>query len=236
MEGFDRYIEGVADVIHQTDNIQRLRALATQARYRTGDEGIRQQVDRVLQDPTLSDTDRQNRIEKIYEDGRFALSNFVVELDEYTNLLANKKSRADRTMEQNLGRDMYNLVKALEGRVAANMVAINPASWLTNFIPITQGWGTVDSRSLLGGMWDTLRAYREDDGFVGRSTFLTNRRGAIPWYRPGPSGPRLQHHAPWSTSTTSRRTRWSVPGIIRISAGALARRRPWRRRTPGPPA
>ena len=180
VEGFDRYIEGVADVIHQTDNIQRLRALATQARYRTGDEGIRQQVDRVLQDPTLSDTDRQNRIEKIYEDGRFALSNFVVELDEYTNLLANKKSRADRTMEQNLGRDMYNLVKALEGRVAANMVAINPASWLTNFIPITQGWGTVDSRSLLGGMWDTLRAYREDDGFVGRSTFLTNRRGSDP--------------------------------------------------------
>lgn len=180
VEGFDRYIEGVADVIHQTDNIQRLRALATQARYRTGDEGIRQQVDRVLQDPTLSDTDRQNRIEKIYEDGRFALSNFVVELDEYTNLLANKKSRADRTMEQNLGRDMYNLVKALEGRVAANMVAINPASWLTNFIPITQGWGTVDSRSLLGGMWDTLRAYRKDDGFVGRSTFLTNRRGSDP--------------------------------------------------------
>ena len=180
VEGFDRYIEGVADVIHQTDNIQRLRALATQARYRTGDEGIRQQVDRVLQDPTLSDTDRQNRIEKIYEDGRFALSNFVVELDEYTNLLANKKSRADRTMEQNLGRDMYKLVKALEGRVAANMVAINPASWLTNFIPITQGWGTVDSRSLLGGMWDTLRAYRKDDGFVGRSTFLTNRRGSDP--------------------------------------------------------
>lgn len=180
VEGFDRYIEGVADVIHQTDNIQRLRALATQARYRTGDEGIRQQVDRVLQDPTLSDTDRQNRIEKIYEDGRFALSNFVVELDEYTNLLANKKSRADRNMEQALGRDMYNLVKALEGRVAANMVAINPASWLTNFIPIAQGWGTVDSRSLLGGMWDTLRAYREDDGFVGRSTFLTNRRGSDP--------------------------------------------------------
>ena len=180
VEGFDRYIEGVADVIHQTDNIQRLRALATQARYRTGDEGIRQQVDRVRQDPTLSDTDKQNRIEKIYEDGRFALSNFVVELDEYTNLLANKKSRADRNMEQNLGRDMYNLVKALEGRVAANMVAINPASWLTNFIPITQGWGTVDSRSLLGGMWDTLRAYREDDGFVGRSTFLTNRRGSDP--------------------------------------------------------
>lgn len=180
VEGFDRYIEGVADVICQTDNIQRLRALASQARYRTGDEGIRKQVESVRQDPTLSETDKQNRIEKIYETGRFALSNFVVELDEYTNLLANKKSRADRNMEQALGRDMYNLVKGLEGRVAANMVAVNPASWLTNFIPLTQGWGTLDSRSLLGGMWDTLRAYREDDGFVGRSSFLTNRRGSAP--------------------------------------------------------
>ena len=33
VEGFDRYIEGVADVIYQTDNIQRLRTLATEIRY-----------------------------------------------------------------------------------------------------------------------------------------------------------------------------------------------------------
>lgn len=77
-------------------------------------------------DPTLDDEDKRNRIEKIVEDGRFALSNFVVDLDEYTNLLANKKSRADRDMEQRLGRRAYNVVRALESRVAANMVAINP--------------------------------------------------------------------------------------------------------------
>ena len=212
VEGFDRYIEGVADVICQTDNIQRLRALASQARYRTGDEGIRKQVESVRQDPTLSETDKQNRIEKIYETGRFALSNFVVELDEYTNLLANKKSRADRNMEQALGRDMYNLVKGLEGRVAANMVAVNPASWLTNFIPLTQGWGTLDSRSLLGGMWDTLRAYREDDGFVGRSSFLTNRRG---------SDPLVQTWAQRASATLSRPMEY----IDQFTADSLVRAR-----------
>lgn len=126
MEGFDRYIEGVSDVIHQTDNIQRLRALASQIRYRTGDEGIRRQVDAVLANPALTEEDKQNRMEKIHETGRYTLSNFAVELEEYTNLLANKKSRADRNMEQALGRRMYNLMKALESRVAANMVAINP--------------------------------------------------------------------------------------------------------------
>ena len=183
VEGFDRYIEGVADVIHQTDNIQRLRALASQARYRTGDEGIRKQVDEVRANPNLTEEDKQNRIEKIYETGRFALSNFVVELEEYTNLLANKKSRADRNMEQALGRNMYNLVKALEGRVAANMVAVNPASWLTNFIPLTQGGVLLDRGMLLKGMWDTLKAYKVDDGIVDKSSFLTNRRGSDPLVR-----------------------------------------------------
>ena len=183
VEGFDKYIEGVADVIHQTDNIQRLRALASQTRYRTGDEGIRKQVDAVMADQTLSETDKQNRIEKIYESGRYELSNFVVELEEYTNLLANKKSRADRNMEQALGRNMYNLVKALESRVAANMVAVNPASWLTNFIPLTQGNALLERGMLLRGMWDTLKAYKADDGIVGKSSFLTNRRGSDPLVR-----------------------------------------------------
>lgn len=180
VQGFDRYIEGAADVIHQTDNIQALRTLAAQARYRTGDEGLRQQVDRVRANEQLTEQEKQALIDEINKEGKFALSNFVVELDEYTNLLANKKSRADRNMEQALGRRMYNIVKGLEGRVAANMVAVNPASWLTNFVPLTQGWGAVKSRFMLEGMWDTLKAYKADDGMVGMSSFLTNRRGSDP--------------------------------------------------------
>lgn len=183
VEGFDRYIEGVADVIYQTDNIQRLRALATEIRYRTGDEGIRKQIDRIRDDPSLDDEDKRNRIEKIVENGRFALSNFVVDLDEYTNLLANKKSRADRDMEQRLGRRWYNFLRAMESRVAANMVAINPGSWLTNFIPLTQGGALLDRGMLLRGMWETLQSYKESDGIAERSTFLTNRKGSDPLLR-----------------------------------------------------
>lgn len=183
VEGFDSYIEGVADVIHQTDNIQRLRAFATQVRYRTSDDGLRKQVDAVRNDPTIVEEDKQNRIKEIYENGKFELGNFAVELDEYTNLLAGKKSRHDRDMEQKLGRRSYTIMKAMESRVAANMVAINPGSWLTNFIPITQGAATLDSRSLLTGIWDTLRAYVNDDGMVAHSSFLTNRRGSDPIVR-----------------------------------------------------
>lgn len=181
VEGFDRYIEGVADVIYQTDNIQRLRTLATEIRYRTGDEGIRRQIDRVRDDPGKNDEEKRKAIEEITEKGRFALSNFVVELDEYTNLLANKKSFSDRNMERNVRRTrLYNLARWLEGRAAANMVAVNPASWLTNFIPLTQGGALLDRGMLLRGMWDTLWSYKESDGIAERSSFLVNRRGSDP--------------------------------------------------------
>lgn len=180
VQGFDKYIEGAADVIYHTDNIQRLRALANQIRYRAGDEGLRKQADEVMANENLTEELKQAAINDIYKEGGFALSNFVVELEEYTNLLANKKSRADRNMEQAIGRRGYNLMKALESRVAANMVAINPGSWLTNFIPITQGMASLNSKALLKGMWDTLKAYKVDDGMVDMSTFLSNRRGSDP--------------------------------------------------------
>lgn len=183
VEGFDSYIEGVADVIHQTDNIQRLRAFATQIRMRTADESLRKRVQETESNPTLTEEEKRAIIEKIWAEGKYELGNLAVEVDEYTNLLAGKKSRHDRDMEQALGRKMYAIMKGLEGRVAANMVAINPGSWLTNFIPITQGAATLDSGSLLSGMWDTLKAYKQDDGFVAASSFLTNRRGSDPLVR-----------------------------------------------------
>lgn len=212
VEGFDKYIEGVADVIYQTDNIQKLRALATQARYRTGDEGLRKQVDTVYADPRLTEEEKRSKIDSIYEDGRFALSNFVVELEEYTNLLANKKSRADRNMEQALGRNMYNLVKGLESRVAANMVAINPASWLTNFIPLTQGGAMLNRGELLRGMWQTLQNFKESDGIVDASAFLTNRKGSDPLVRT------------WAQKTSATMSS-PMEYIDQFTAGSLVRAR-----------
>lgn len=180
VEGFDKYIEGAASVIFQTENIQRLRALATQMRYRTGDEGLRKQVDAVRADPRLTEEEKQSKINEIHKEGRFVLSNFVNELDEYTNLLANKKSRFDRGIEAALGRKVYSFLKNWESRVGANMIAGNLSSALTNFIPLTQARGQIGRASMLKGMWDTLKAYRNDDGFADRSSFLTNRRGSDP--------------------------------------------------------
>ena len=180
VEGFDKYIEGVASVIYQTDNIQNLRALESQIRYRTSDEGIRKQVDAVNNDPRLTEEEKQIKINAIYEHGRYTLSNFVIELNEYTNLLANKKSKLDRTTEALIGRRAYTIMKNWESRVGANMIAGNISSALTNFIPLTQAGAQLSSDAMLKGMWGTLKAMKEDDGITGQSTFLTNRRGSDP--------------------------------------------------------
>lgn len=177
LQGFDRYIEVASDVIYHTGDIQRLRALATQIRYRASDEGVRKQIDRILQDPTLTPDEANERVAQAMKDAPFALSNFVAELDEYTNLLAGKKSRLDRGMEKMLGRKFYNVCKAFESRVGANMVAANIGSALTNFIPLTQAWSQVSSVDMLQAMWQTLQNYKTADGLDAASTFIHNRSG-----------------------------------------------------------
>ena len=180
VEGFDRYIEGVSDVIYHTDDIQRLRALASQIRYRTTEPGIQAQVDAIRADPSLSEDKKDTDVRAKLEEGKYELSNYVNNIEEYTNLLANKRSTMDRGVEQFIGRDYYNFAKALENRVAANMVAVNPGSWLTNFIPISQAWAEVSAGDILTSMRDTLSAIVKDDGFKTKSDFLTNRAGSDP--------------------------------------------------------
>lgn len=181
--GFDKYVEGAASVICYTDAIQKLRALAQQVRYRTSDEGLRERVDDVRARDDLTEHQKELEIEAIMKQGRFSLSNFAVELDEYTNLLANKKSKYDRSMENLGGRKLYNFMRAWQNRVAANMVAVNPASWLTNFGVITQAGAQLKTISVLKGMWQTLANIKTNDGLVEASDFLTNRAGSDPLVR-----------------------------------------------------
>ena len=177
LQGFDRYIEVATDVIFHTADIQRLRALATQIRYRASDEGLKQRIDAIMMNPFLNPDEANEQVANLTKNGRYGLSNFVDELDEYTNLLAGKKSRLDRGMEKLMGRKFYNVMKKFESRVGANMVAANVGSALTNFIPITQAWSQVSTADVLRGMWDTLKNYKTADGLDSASMFINNRSG-----------------------------------------------------------
>lgn len=195
VKGFDQYVSEISDYIMLTDQIQKLRALEDSVRYTLSDEGTQRKIDEIKSDFMKDPLKRRQEIEAVYDDGRdrtafqraidpllrqkeAGMRNFVTELRRYTDSLCGKKHRGDRGIEDIVGRDVYEISKNVESRVAANMIALNPGSWLTNFIPLTQAAGEIDTKSLLQGMAETVRAAFSDDGFVNTSTFLTSRYGS----------------------------------------------------------
>lgn len=195
VKGFDQYVSEISDYIMLTDQIQKLRALEDSVRYTLSDEGTQRKIDEIKSDFMKDPLKRRQEIEAVYDDGgdrtafqraidpllrqkEAGMRNFVTELRRYTDSLCGKKHRGDRGIEDIVGRDVYEISKNVESRVAANMIALNPGSWLTNFIPLTQAAGEIDTKSLLRGMAETVRAAFSDDGFVNTSTFLTSRYGS----------------------------------------------------------
>lgn len=187
--GFERYINTAGDVIFLTDSVQNLRTLEDAIRYRLSDEGTREQISKIRNDISLDPLTRYQELDKAYNvddsdsvhkllrQKRAGMTGYVSNLREYINNLAGKKSKADRGWEDMLGRQMYNVARNVEGRVAANMIAANPGSWITNFIPITQATGEISTPNMLRAMRDTVTSAIKDDGFEDASAFLTNRRG-----------------------------------------------------------
>jgi hypothetical protein len=151
IQGFDRYLEGISNVIYHTKNIRQLRAL--------------------------------NDVIRTKYQGQEHLSQFASKLTEYTNLLAGKKSRIDRSVEDAFGRKVYNVVDTIRRRTGANIVGANISSALTNFIPLTHSLATTNKQAFVKGMVDTLANIGKDDGFIQKSDFLTKRIGSDPLYR-----------------------------------------------------
>lgn len=180
VQGFDRYIQGVSDVIHQTENIQNLRAFANQIRDRADNGKISAEAEQIWKRSDLPTEQKMQMTEDLRAKRPKTLSTFVTELDEYTNRLANKKSKFDRNVESLFGRKIYTFMKNMENRVGANMIAANLSSAMTNFIPLTQTWAQVSTPDMLRGMWDTLRNMKENDHLTDTSDFLVNRRGDDP--------------------------------------------------------
>jgi len=181
VKGFDIYIENVSDVIFHTDDIQRLRALESAVRYKYSDDGIKGQIKEVESDTSIAEEDKQSRIEKLHENFQISkLPRLATELRVYTDVLAGKKHLSDRNLEHDLGRKFYDTVSSVERNIAINMVALNPGTWVTNFIPITQVAGVVKTESLLNAIKDTGKSNFKDDGLKNKSDFLTNRRGSEP--------------------------------------------------------
>lgn len=177
IKGLDLYLDTASDVIFHTEDVQRMRALETQIRYRASDEGIRRQMDAIKANDALDPDQKQQLIDELSKNGRTRMSHMAAWLTEYTNVLAGKRTGADRWLEEHIPQKIYNFVRKAQQRVGANMVAANIGSAVTNFIPLTQAWAQTSTVNMMKGMWYTLANYVQADGLDQQSVFINNRSG-----------------------------------------------------------
>lgn len=177
IKGLDLYLDTASDVIFHTEDVQRMRALETQIRYRASDEGIRQQMDAIKANNTLDPDKQQQLIDELSKNGRTRMSHMAAWLTQYTNVLAGKRTDLDRKLEEIIPQKIYNFMRKSQQRVGANMVAANIGSAVTNFIPLTQAWAQTSTVNMMKGMWYTLANYVQADGLDQQSVFINNRSG-----------------------------------------------------------
>jgi hypothetical protein len=175
LKGFDKYVRGAMELIYFTEDIQKLRALENQIRYEHSPKNIQEQIDEIYDDSSYSSEERQEALDKVWEKARTPLNNLVSNLRDYTNMIANKKSVLDRTMENLVGRKYYGLMQNVSNRLSANMVGANIGSSLTNFIPVFRATSQVKTKYILKGIAQSINNLIKNDGFDDKSVFLTTR-------------------------------------------------------------
>ena len=177
IKGLDLYLDTASDVIFHTEDVQRMRALETQIRYRASDEGIRRQMDAIKANDALDPDQKQQLMDELSKNGRTRMSHMAAWLTQYTNVLAGKRTDLDRKLEEIIPQRLYNFLRKSQQRVGANMVAANIGSAVTNFIPLTQAWAQTSTVNMMKGMWYTLANYVQADGLDQQSVFINNRSG-----------------------------------------------------------
>lgn len=166
--GIDGYIGGAANLIFHTKDIQRGRAFEEMIRNRYGQEKAEE---------TLANEPEENRqalLQKIQDNHN---SNYAAWLHEWTNNLAGKKNKVDRSIESMLGRRAFSFLDTVRKQVGANMIGLNISSSLTNLIAPVQAMSKTSKIAVAKGTADTVKNIWKKDGFVDRNLFLTSRFG-----------------------------------------------------------
>lgn len=177
--GIDGYISGIANLIFHTEDIQRGRAFEEMIRNRFGQE----RAEEVLEN--TPEEERPALLEKIQNNH---LSNYAAWVHEWTNNMAGKKNKVDRSIESMFGRRAFSFLDTTRKQVGANMIGLNLASSLTNLIAPVQAISKTDKRAVVKGTLDTFKNIVKKDGFTDQNAFLTARFGTdmlskTPWQK-----------------------------------------------------
>lgn len=166
--GIDGYIGGIANLIFHTEDIQRGRAFEEMIRENFG-EGRGYDIAETL--PDAEQARRKDLIEKKH------LSKYAAWVHEWTNNIAGKKNKFDRSVEDAFDRKGFTVLDTLRKQVGANMIGFNLASSLTNLIAPVQAMAKTNKVAMMKGTVDTFRNIVSKDGFVDKNPFLTSRFG-----------------------------------------------------------
>lgn len=166
--GVDGYISGIANLIFHTKDIQRGRAFEEMIRNRFGQETAEETLNSVPEE------ERAALLELIQNNH---LSNYAAWVHEWTNNLAGKKNKVDRSIESMFGRKAFSFLDTVRKQVGANMIGFNVASSLTNLISPIQAMSKTNKIAVIKGTADTFKNIIKKDGFVDKNLFLTSRFG-----------------------------------------------------------
>lgn len=169
--GIDGYIGGIANLIWHTEDIQRGRALEELIRETYGQE---QGIENAKEIENLTEQELFDRIGKVNENH---LSNYAAWVHEWTNTVAGKKNKVDRSIESMFGRKAFSFIDEIRKQVGSNMIGLNLSSSLTNLIAPVQALSKTGKVAFAKGTVDTFRNIFSNDGFVDRNAFLTARFG-----------------------------------------------------------
>ena len=166
--GIDGYIGGVANLIYHTEDIQRGRAFEEMIRDTYGEDKGWDNLENLPEDQQMA------RAEKIQDNH---LSNYAAWVHEWTNNIAGKKSKIDRSIESMFGRKAFSFLDQTRKQVGANMIGLNLSSSLTNLIASVQAMAKTNKLAVAKGTADTIKNIFIKDNFMEKNNFLTSRMG-----------------------------------------------------------
>lgn len=166
--GIDGYISGVANLIYHTEDIQRGRAFEELIRDTYGEDKGWDNLE------NLPKEEQAARAEKIQDNH---LSNYAAWVHEWTNNIAGKKNKLDRSFETMIGRKVFSFLDGTRKQTGANMIGFNASSALTNFIAPIQAMAKTNKLAVAKGTADTIKNIFTKDNFAEKNSFLTSRMG-----------------------------------------------------------
>ena len=203
-KGFESYVAYMSEVLYHTDDIMTLRATSDYFRRRYSQEEISQSIDeytwlrekapdeqllyfqqkgKVAAGTIIDANELDQMIDKelgeLYKNAqnKSRYSNFVVWMDNYTNILAGKQTAGDRATEADFGRNMLNIGNKLTRGFGAAKVAGNFATILNQTSQIPMIIGEKGVRNTAQAVWDTVSGKLRKADFTLESDYLTSKDG-----------------------------------------------------------